>query len=252
MPTKTRRRPAKRIAEALKIQLDITSAGLQGRVEQFSFEPKDEHLQSLVALAELFDKRAAAVASDKNLSAVSRDNALLSVARETHAAVVLWEEENVESIDASIADKTAALQREQAGDKSVTLSDPTEALLRELRHGEIRRSLAGLDPLEVQALYFEAPEEVRDAIETALPRVVKTVKGTELLPLVPADIINQRALGAAAITDPEAQAQILARQRYRDANASLASTLKGALRDAAPGRIDTADPIADQAAGTTG
>ena len=92
MPTKTRRRPAKRIAEALKIQLDITADGLQGLTEQFSFNPEDENLQGLVALAELFDKRAAAVASDKNLSAVGRENALLAVARETLAAVVLWEE----------------------------------------------------------------------------------------------------------------------------------------------------------------
>ena len=56
MPTKTRRRPAKRIAEALKIQLDITADGLQGLTEQFSFNPEDENLQGLVALAELFDK----------------------------------------------------------------------------------------------------------------------------------------------------------------------------------------------------
>ena len=49
------------------------------------------------------------------------------------------------------------------------LSPPIEALLRELRHSEIRRNLADLDPLEIQALYLEAPEEVRAAIQTAPP-----------------------------------------------------------------------------------
>ena len=139
---------SKRIAEVIKIQLKITADGLRGRLEQFTFDPKDENAQGLVRLAELLDKRAAAVASDKNLSAVGRDNGLLDVARETHAAVVLWEEENVGRFDARIAGQTEALQR--AGNKSVP-SDPIEALLRELRHSEIRRNLADLDPLEIQA-----------------------------------------------------------------------------------------------------
>ena len=73
--------PTKRIAEAVKIQLKITADGLQG-LEQFTFDPEDENLQGLVALAELFDKRAAAVASDKNLSAAGRKNGLLAVARD--------------------------------------------------------------------------------------------------------------------------------------------------------------------------
>ena len=146
MPTK--RMSTKRIAETVKIQLKITADGLRGRLEQFTFDPKDENAQGLVRLAKLFDKRAAAVASDKNLSAVGRDNGLLDVARETHAAVVLWEEHNVGRFDASIARQTEALRR--AGNKSVP-SDPIEALLRELRHGEIRRNLADLDPLEIQA-----------------------------------------------------------------------------------------------------
>ena len=96
------------------------------------------------------------------------------------------------------------------------------------------------------------PSRSRTTDQLSPPRVVKTAKGSELLPLVPADIISQHALGAAAIANPEAQSQILELQQLRGANSGLAGTLKAALRDVAPGRIETADPIADQAAGTTG
>ena len=65
-----------------------------------------------------------------------------------------------------------------------------------------------------------------------------------------ADTISQHALGAAAIANPEAQSKILELQQLRGANSSLAGTLKAALRDVAPGRIETDDLIADQAAGT--
>ena len=130
-------------------------------------------------------------------------------------------------------------------------SDPIDRLTRELRLSEIRRNLSGLDPLEVQQLFFEASDEVRDAIRTAPPIAVKTDHGRlVLLPLVPAEVLDQHARGVAELSNPEAAAHIGELSELRGIHASLASALKAVLNDAVPGgRIVTEDPVAASAAG---
>ena len=221
---------------------------MQRRLEQFTFDPEGDDVRGLVALAERFDKRAGAIAGDKNLSSIGRNNRLLTAAQETHAAVVAWEERHVGVFDARIASETEALRL--VGEPAAP-SDPLERLTREIRHSEIRQNFAHLDPLEIQTLYFEAPEEVRDAIASAPPVAVKTAHGLELVPLVPVEVINHHSLGTAEIANPEAASQIRELQELRGTNAGLASAFKAALRDVAPGRIETDDPIAEQAAATT-
>ncbi len=67
--------------------------------------------------------------------------------------------------------------------------------------------------------------------------------------LVPDETVDQHAVGVAEVADPEAASQIRELQELRAAHAGLAGVVKAELRNLAPGRIETDDPIKVVAAG---
>ena len=102
-------------------------------------------------------------------------------------------------------------------------------MTREIRHSEIRQNFAHLDPLEIQTLYFEAPEEVRGRHSQCAARRREDGPRPRAGAARASRVINHHSLGTAEIANLEAASQIRELQELRGTNAGLASAFKAAL-----------------------
>ena len=108
-----------------------------------------------------------------------------------------------------------------------------DKLRRELRHREIRRPLANLDPLLVPTLYARGDDETRAAMRSAPLQVVPTKHGVDVRPLVAPEVVEEYAIGAADVIDPE-HAQLVRDLRYlEETYTTLANVFRTELETAA-------------------
>jgi hypothetical protein len=188
-------------------------------------------------LANGLHQRAQTLVADKDLSEHARERKLAEYGREIFGLATSWRERALAAFDRNITAKTEELS---AAVRRPTPTDPVERLARELRLSEIRRSLVGLDPLQIQAVYFTATGELREAIETGPQVVVK--KGDEYVPMPMIDpaLVERRAGEDAQRQNPEAAADLAELQELRYAAEWLSDTLLGGLRDALGSQVEAA------------
>jgi hypothetical protein len=163
----------------------------------------------LLGLGGRFDDQVTSIAADENLSAAGRSNAMAGVRADLQAAVDGWRGEVLGPLDGTIE----AQQKALAAAAAPAPMSELEALRLELRHGEIRRSLEGVDPLALRGSFDELPSSVQAALRDAPPRPVTTdAGGVAWVDVAPA---------VTAPTSPELQAA----QGLRDTLGALATQL---------------------------
>ena len=153
--------------------------------------------------------------------------------RKTHAEVRDWRKRVVtDGVGANIADRTKNLGTIAA----VLPKDPIERLTRELRHQSIWDQLATLDEYQLRDVYMKGNEEVRAAMREAPQRISVNKDGAAIIkpPMVPTDIIEERALEALRERFPVESEKIVELTVLRDAYDSFATLVSAELKKDAP------------------
>jgi len=129
-----------------------------------------------------FDVTLAQISENQDLSAAGKSNARGRALSKFSATVGAWRASVIAPLE-----KTA----ESLAAKLVAAAAPApvselEALRREVRFAEIRKSLEGIDPILLHGEYNSFPPEVQSALRDAPPRLQRTDKGelvwTDLAP----------------------------------------------------------------------
>jgi hypothetical protein len=234
----------------MQLLIEVTAANLKRRLRVLPFDR--ERANDTVYIAEQADLQIEEIDHDPNLSPDGRLEYTLRAVRSAHAMATTWGEEQVGAYDSRIKIETAALLATPARPK-----DPVVLLTREVRLQEIREpivaALRAVDPILRPALigriYAEGDADVRAAIAEAPQQVEVTGAGAlSIGPLIPPALIEEFALGAAELSNPEAVAQLRDLSLLRDAFKSIAETLKTALSEAVRAPLD-GDDVAEMAAG---
>ena len=140
---------------------------------------------SLQGITQAFDGTLASIAGNRDLSQEGQSNARQRALAALEGDVRAWRESVVSPLQ-----KTA----ESLAAKLVAAAAPApvselEALRREVRFAEIRRSLEGIEPLLLRGEFHTLPPEVQAALQDAPPRLQRTDKGelvwTDLAPDTP-------------------------------------------------------------------
>jgi len=215
------------VAENLGLLIRLTADALGRKLTIFKVDAYTKPADELIAVAGKLDVRLTSIAEDRNLSDDGRTNARSvgeAAAREAGRA---WRTRN--DLTPRIASEVAALQRASARPLP---TDQTERILREMRAAEIRRGLAGMDPLMAEATFAGADSSVRDAMAEGPPRVAVSPTGVVTTgPWIDPAIVTRFAIAHAAQANPEAAAQVEELELLNGALLGLHATFEAELRN---------------------
>lgn len=131
--------------------------------------------ETLSQMAATFESKLAEIESNQNLSSVGKSQQMHAARLALGEALERLKAEVItDQLDKSIRATEKAL--EPIPDEK---KDPLELLRLEIRNAEIRRSLADVDPLILQTSLADYPPEIRAALESSPPRVVRKDRGRD-------------------------------------------------------------------------
>lgn len=235
----------------MQLLLEVINANLKRKITLFplGFERASE----LLVFAQRFEKEAEENDQNPNLSPDGRREYTLQAARAAYAAATTWGEGIVNGLTTQINSETAALLAIPARTK-----DPIALLTREIKLQEIRESIVTplrlvdslLRPALIGRMYAEGNADVRAAIAEAPQQIELSAAGLlKIGPLIDPAMIEEFALGAAEVKNPEAVARLRELALLRDSFQNVADSLKTALTEAVRAPLDYDDPLADMASG---
>jgi hypothetical protein len=184
--------------------LRLALAGLVSSVRDEWRADVRARLEELATVGAAFETMRAGIAKDPELTPLGREKATAKAARDAFQQLAAWESANTGRLTDRIA-PTEQLVLKRSEVKRPT--DPAERIAYELRLGEVRAELRGLDPMQREAIYLSTSDPlIADAIETAPPILSRGPNGglPQLVPFVSPERITSQAIARARAAAPEA------------------------------------------------
>jgi len=245
------------LTERVGLSIKTIVDGVRSKLRHFTLDPSSTQLREVTTATQRYDAGEAEIDADQNLSPNGRFNALIALKKEHYAHALAWIEKNVDGLSKRIGIETASYMA------AARLTRPTDAVARltqELRFQEIRESVIEaiedgdvdvvMRPIVLARVYAEGDAETRAAMETAPMQIsITPAGGVTVAPLIPATIVEERAIAEAELATPGTVEQLRELQTLRDALAAIGETWKTALHTGTRQPLGVDDPIVSMAAG---
>ncbi len=205
------------LREKLKLLADIQSR----RPAAYPFDASE-----ILSMAEDYDTRLESIQKNRGLNNLGRSDAVATLAKETYGRLGAFAEKTLGGLTANIDSKRRLLLGAQP-----TPTDPTAALLQELKRQEIRRAFQGLDSLQAELLFLDATPEIRDALASGPPVVRRSPDGLPRAePFVKPSTVDKVSIGEAEASNPSGAAEIRDLEGLRGKYEALVNMFKQELK----------------------
>lgn len=224
----------------LVTEVNITAQGLRHRLKVMKYDMADDtRVTQLLDIYGAFYDKARDIAGNPRLSQAGKEHDLSELRATTRTAVSAWKTATLGGIDDHIASEAATINKPAA-----TETDPVKALRQEFRNAAIVSQVLAIDEVLWPDVYASGNAEVRQAMETAAPRIAKSANGgLRIVPLIAPEVVADMAQRRAEAENPETAGRLQDLRLVRRTLDGLANTALAALREGS-NTLDGADPVA--------